>query len=204
VKLHGLVGGAEYNGKVAAVRSTSLPARDRFELELLESGERMDVRPANFVLVRLALDAKVILAPPCAFPLLRLKFCMNNLSKGIAQGFVWLSIQNMRGGVRMTLTGAPRCGCRSARRSRPAGCRRSVTATRRSTASGARRATAASLGRCTNPRVTPTPSGFESTANGRAVWPPGPLRGPPRSPSAGRSARSGPSGAVKRPSRFPM
>ena len=74
VKLHGLVGGAEYNGKVAAVRSTSLPARDRFELELLESGERMDVRPANFVLVRLALDANVILTPPCALPTSHTKY----------------------------------------------------------------------------------------------------------------------------------
>ena len=66
MKLHGLVGGAEYNGKVAAVRR-SLLTKDRFELELLESGKRMDVRPANFVLVRLALHAKVILAPPCTF-----------------------------------------------------------------------------------------------------------------------------------------
>jgi hypothetical protein len=73
VKLHGLVGGTEYNGKVAAVRR-SLPAKDRFELELLESGKRMDVRPANFVLVRLALDANVILTPPCALPTSHTKY----------------------------------------------------------------------------------------------------------------------------------
>ena len=49
VKLAGLVGGAEHNGKLAFVLR-SLPEKKRFELELIESGKRMDVRPANFVL----------------------------------------------------------------------------------------------------------------------------------------------------------
>jgi hypothetical protein len=49
-RLRGLVGAAEHNGQRAAVRR-HLPAKGRFELELLESGQTMDVKPANFELV---------------------------------------------------------------------------------------------------------------------------------------------------------
>jgi hypothetical protein len=59
VKLAGLVGGAEHNGKMAFVLR-SLPEKKRFELELIESGKRMDVRPANFVLKRLPEGTQVV------------------------------------------------------------------------------------------------------------------------------------------------
>ena len=49
-RIHSLVGAPEHNGQRAAVRR-HLPAKGRFELELLESGKRMDVKPANFELV---------------------------------------------------------------------------------------------------------------------------------------------------------
>ena len=44
VELAGLVGGADHNGKLAAVLRYK-PEKKRFELELLEDGKRMDVRP---------------------------------------------------------------------------------------------------------------------------------------------------------------
>jgi hypothetical protein len=59
VKLAGLVGGAEHNGKLAFVLR-ALPEKERFELELIESGKRMDVRPANFVLMRLPEGTEVV------------------------------------------------------------------------------------------------------------------------------------------------
>jgi hypothetical protein len=59
VKLAGLVGGAEHNGKLAFVLR-ALPQKERFELELIESGKRMDVRPANFVLKRLPEGTEVV------------------------------------------------------------------------------------------------------------------------------------------------
>jgi ankyrin repeat protein len=49
-RVRGLMGAAEHNGKLAAVRR-HLPEKGRFQLELLESGRRMDVKPANFELV---------------------------------------------------------------------------------------------------------------------------------------------------------
>jgi hypothetical protein len=49
-RVHGLVGAPEHNGQRAAVRR-HLPAKGWFELELLESGKQMDVKPANFELV---------------------------------------------------------------------------------------------------------------------------------------------------------
>jgi hypothetical protein len=49
-QIYGLLGAPEHNGQRAAVRR-HLPAKGRFELELLESGKRMDVKPANFELV---------------------------------------------------------------------------------------------------------------------------------------------------------
>jgi hypothetical protein len=48
--VRGLVGAAEHNSQRAAVRRY-LPATGRFELELLESGQNIDVKPANFELV---------------------------------------------------------------------------------------------------------------------------------------------------------
>ena len=61
VKLRGLVGAAKHNAKLAAVLR-HLPAKARFELELLESGQRMDVKPANFELVRLPAGTAVATA----------------------------------------------------------------------------------------------------------------------------------------------
>jgi hypothetical protein len=49
-EVRGLVGAAEHNGKRAAVRR-HLPEKGRVELELLESGQTMAVKPANFELV---------------------------------------------------------------------------------------------------------------------------------------------------------
>jgi hypothetical protein len=46
----GLTGAPEHNGQRAAVRR-HLTEKGRFELELLESGQTMDVKPANFELV---------------------------------------------------------------------------------------------------------------------------------------------------------
>jgi hypothetical protein len=61
VRVCGLVGAAEHNGKLAAVRR-HLPAKGRFELELLESGHTISVKPANFELVivpvRLAVEVR--------------------------------------------------------------------------------------------------------------------------------------------------
>jgi ankyrin repeat protein len=59
VELGGLVGGAEHNGKLAAVRRYK-SEKGRFDLELLESGRRMDVRPSNFVLKRLPVGTQVV------------------------------------------------------------------------------------------------------------------------------------------------
>jgi hypothetical protein len=59
VRLVGLVGAAEHNGKLAAVRR-HLPAKARFELELLDSCQRMDVRPENFALERLPYGTQVL------------------------------------------------------------------------------------------------------------------------------------------------
>jgi hypothetical protein len=61
VELAGLVGGAEHNGKLAAVRRFKAD-KQRYELELLESGRRLDVRPANFVLTRLPAGTEVVTA----------------------------------------------------------------------------------------------------------------------------------------------
>jgi hypothetical protein len=61
VKLAGLVGGAEHNGRWAAVRRYK-PGKQRFELELLENRKRMDVRPSNFVLKRLPAGTEVVTA----------------------------------------------------------------------------------------------------------------------------------------------
>jgi hypothetical protein len=63
VKLAGLVGGAEHNGKLAFVLR-ALPQKERFELELIESGKRMDVRPANFVSFRLPEGTQVVTGAP--------------------------------------------------------------------------------------------------------------------------------------------
>jgi hypothetical protein len=49
-RIHSLVGAPEHNGQRAAVRR-HLPAKGRFELELLESGQKISVKPANFELV---------------------------------------------------------------------------------------------------------------------------------------------------------
>ena len=63
VKLAGLVGGAEHNGKLAFMLR-ALPQKERFELELIESGKRMDVRPANFVSFRLPEGTQVVTGAP--------------------------------------------------------------------------------------------------------------------------------------------
>jgi hypothetical protein len=57
-RVHGLVGAPEHNGQRGAVRC-HLPAKGRFELELLESGKRMDVKPANFELVAVPVGLSV-------------------------------------------------------------------------------------------------------------------------------------------------
>jgi hypothetical protein len=57
--VHSLVGAPEHNGQRAAVRR-HLPAKGRFELELLESGKRMDVKPANFELVTVPVGLAVV------------------------------------------------------------------------------------------------------------------------------------------------
>jgi hypothetical protein len=49
-EVRGLVGAPEHNGQRAAVRR-HLPAKERFELELFESGQTMAVKPANFELL---------------------------------------------------------------------------------------------------------------------------------------------------------
>jgi hypothetical protein len=49
-RVHGLVGAPEHNGQRAAVRR-HLPAKGRFELELLGSGNTIHVKPTNFELV---------------------------------------------------------------------------------------------------------------------------------------------------------
>jgi ankyrin repeat protein len=49
-QVRGLVGAAEHNGQRAAVRR-HLPAKGRFELELIESGQTICVKPANFELL---------------------------------------------------------------------------------------------------------------------------------------------------------
>jgi ankyrin repeat protein len=59
VELAGLVGGAEHNGKLATVHCYKSD-KERFELELLESGKRMDVRPSNFVLKQLPRGTEVV------------------------------------------------------------------------------------------------------------------------------------------------
>jgi ankyrin repeat protein len=59
--VRGLVGAAEHNGQRAAVRR-HLPTKGRFELELLASGQKISVKPANFelliVLVGLAVEVR--------------------------------------------------------------------------------------------------------------------------------------------------
>jgi ankyrin repeat protein len=49
-QIHGLVGAPEHNGQRAAVRR-HLPVKGRYELELLESGQKVHVKSANFELV---------------------------------------------------------------------------------------------------------------------------------------------------------
>jgi hypothetical protein len=56
--VRGLVGAAEHNGQLAAVRR-HLPGKARFELELLESGQKISVKPANFELVNVPVGLAV-------------------------------------------------------------------------------------------------------------------------------------------------
>jgi hypothetical protein len=74
VELAGLVGAAEHNGKRATVRR-HLPEKQRYTLELLEppaggggAGQRMDVRPANFVLAHLPAHTRVEVTGPLECP----------------------------------------------------------------------------------------------------------------------------------------